>query len=76
MARTPKQSSTANTNNKSSNGTNLGFEAKLWAAANALRNNMDAAEYKHDEAAIRIRDDVGFFQAVRAVLAKSAPGER
>ena len=29
----------------------------------------------HDEA-LRIRDDVGFFQAVRAVLAKSAPGER
>jgi type I restriction enzyme R subunit len=26
--------------------------------------------------AFRIRDDVGFFQAVRAVLAKSAPGER
>ena len=24
----------------------------------------------------RIRDDVGFFQAVRAVLAKSTPGER
>lgn len=23
------------------------FEAKLWAAADALRNNMDAAEYKH-----------------------------
>ena len=30
-----------------SNGGNLGFEAKLWAAADALRNNMDAAEYKH-----------------------------
>jgi type I restriction enzyme, R subunit len=29
-----------------------------------------------DAEAIRIRDDVGFFQAVRAVLAKSAPGER
>jgi type I restriction-modification system DNA methylase subunit len=30
------------------NGTNgLGFEAKLWAAADALRNNMDAAEDKH-----------------------------
>ena len=34
---------------KTSNDTtaNLGFEAKLWAAADALRNNMDAAEYKH-----------------------------
>jgi type I restriction enzyme R subunit len=28
------------------------------------------------EDALRIRDDVGFFQAVRAVLAKSTPGER
>ena len=24
--------------------TNRGFEAKLWATADALRNNMDAAE--------------------------------
>lgn len=29
------------------NGGPLGFEQKLWAAADALRNNMDAAEYKH-----------------------------
>src|SRR5262249_22730094 len=29
----------------------------------------------HEEA-LRIRDDVAFFQAVRAVLAKSTPGER
>jgi type I restriction enzyme M protein len=29
------------------NGPALGFEAKLWQAADALRNNMDAAEYKH-----------------------------
>jgi len=29
------------------NGANLGFEPTLWAAADKLRNNMDAAEYKH-----------------------------
>ena len=32
---------------KNETAANLGFEAKLWAAADALRNNMDAAEYKH-----------------------------
>jgi type I restriction enzyme M protein len=32
---------------KKDTAANLGFEAKLWAAADALRNNMDAAEYKH-----------------------------
>jgi type I restriction enzyme M protein len=26
---------------------NIGFEAKLWLSADKLRNNMDAAEYKH-----------------------------
>ena len=30
-----------------SNGDTLGFENKLWLAADKLRNNMDAAEYKH-----------------------------
>lgn len=30
-----------------SNGANLGFEEKLWRAADKLRSNMDAAEYKH-----------------------------
>jgi type I restriction enzyme M protein len=39
---TPKNGS-----EKPNGGANLGFEAKLWAAADALRNNMDAAEYKH-----------------------------
>ena len=29
------------------NGANLGFEVKLWLAADKLRNNLDAAEYKH-----------------------------
>ena len=28
-------------------GANLGFEATLWAAADKLRRDMDAAEYKH-----------------------------
>jgi type I restriction enzyme M protein len=32
---------------KPGNGANLGFEASLWRAADALRSNMDAAEYKH-----------------------------
>ena len=32
---------------KKDTGANLGFEAKLWLAADKLRNNMDAAEYKH-----------------------------
>jgi type I restriction enzyme M protein len=31
----------------SDSSANLGFEAKLWLAADKLRNNMDAAEYKH-----------------------------
>jgi type I restriction enzyme M protein len=30
-----------------SSGVNLGFEEKLWKAADKLRNNMEAAEYKH-----------------------------
>lgn len=34
-------------NKTNGNGANLGFEEKLWQAADKLRNNMDAAEYKH-----------------------------
>ena len=41
MATKGKSDSTA------TNGANLGFEAKLWQMADGLRNNMDAAEYKH-----------------------------
>ena len=32
---------------KNDTAANLGFEAKLWQMADGLRNNMDAAEYKH-----------------------------
>jgi len=40
MARTSKDASAGS-------AATVGFEQKLWAAADALRNNMDAAEYKH-----------------------------
>src|SRR5213593_2241641 len=33
--------------NNASNSANIGFEDKLWRAADKLRSNMDAAEYKH-----------------------------
>ncbi len=33
--------------NANKNGATLGFEATLYQAADKLRNNMDAAEYKH-----------------------------
>lgn len=32
---------------KSESSATIGFEAKLWLTADKLRNNMDAAEYKH-----------------------------
>lgn len=47
MARTSKKTP-SNKNTKATASTaSLGFEAKLWLAADKLRNNMDAAEYKH-----------------------------
>ncbi len=39
MAKAPNRNNDSNAN--------LGFEAKLWLTADKLRNNMDAAEYKH-----------------------------
>src|SRR5437762_6424419 len=32
---------------KKKNDGDLGFEEQLWAAADKLRGNLDAAEYKH-----------------------------
>jgi type I restriction enzyme R subunit len=46
-----------------------------WLRAVTELSQAFALAVPHDEA-LRIRDDVGFFQAVRAVLAKSTPGER
>ncbi len=39
-----RESGKTKTTNGATNA-NFGFEAQLWAAADALRNNLDAAEY-------------------------------
>jgi type I restriction enzyme R subunit len=55
----------------------LGLERgkeRLLQAVNQLSQAFALAV--PDAEALRLRDDVGFFQAVRGVLAKNAPGER
>src|SRR2546428_8823972 len=47
MARKKKEGTTSTGRATQPPSATLGLEAKLWAAADALRNNMDAAEYKH-----------------------------
>ncbi|MHB0962089.1 MAG: type I restriction endonuclease subunit R [Gemmatimonadaceae bacterium] len=49
-------------------------KARLLRAVTELSQAF-ALAVPHEEA-LRIRDDVGFFQAIRAVLSKSTPGER
>lgn len=46
-ASSSKRKTSAKSSRKGNGSANLGFEAKLWLAADKLRNNMDAAEYKH-----------------------------
>jgi type I restriction enzyme M protein len=36
-----------NIEKKNSTAATIGYEAKLWQMADALRGSMDAAEYKH-----------------------------
>src|SRR5271169_3246640 len=38
---------TKSNGNSAPSSATIGFEAKLWLTADKLRNNMDAAEYKH-----------------------------
>ena len=47
MAKTEKGAGKRAKAEEKSNGATLGFETKLWQAADKMRNNMDAAEYKH-----------------------------
>lgn len=47
-----------------------GYEAELWAMADALRSSMDAAEYEHDPrtdlAEVRLRGVRGYPRPTRA----------
>ena len=43
----PKQARRSKKAKSNNGGATIGHEAKLWQIANALRGNMDAAEYKH-----------------------------
>ncbi|MGB9330075.1 MAG: type I restriction-modification system subunit M N-terminal domain-containing protein [Steroidobacteraceae bacterium] len=38
---------TKTANSDSGSAANVGYEARLWEMADALRGSMDAAEYKH-----------------------------
>ena len=42
-------------------GANLGFEKKLWQAADKMRDNMDAAEYKHVVLGLIFLKSISFF---------------
>jgi type I restriction-modification system DNA methylase subunit len=47
MAKRKSSPGVSTANGEGTSSANIGFEAKLWLAADKLRNNMDAAEYKH-----------------------------
>ena len=56
------------------NGANLGFEEKLWQAADKMRGHMDAAEYKHVALGLLFLKYISdTFEERRAKLAKE-PG--
>ena len=60
------------TNKNNDSAANIGFEAKLWLAADKLRNNMHAAEYKHVVVGlIFIKYISDAFQEIRAKLLQS-----
>ena len=65
MARAKKKTA------KNENGANLGFEAKMFLAADKLRGNMDASEYKHVVLGLIFLKYISdAFEAMRAELAE------
>ena len=60
-----------------SNGAGLGFEEKLWLAADKLRGHMDAAEYKHVVLGLIFLKYISdAFEEHRAKLLKARAGRR
>ena len=60
---------------KPTSSANLGFEAKLWLTADKLRNNMDAAEYKHVVLGLNfLKYIAGAFEEHRAQLVQGEGG--
>ena len=57
----------------SDNGADLGFESKLWIAADKMRSNMDAAEYKHIVLGLIFLKYISdFFEERRQLLVKES----
>jgi type I restriction enzyme M protein len=62
--------------NDSNGGANLGFEAKMWLAADELRGQVDAAEYKHVVLGLVFLKYISdAFEEHQAQLLKSHPDE-
>ncbi|EQD67790.1 type I restriction-modification system DNA-methyltransferase subunit M, partial [mine drainage metagenome] len=60
----------------SKGGANLGFEAKMWLAADELRGQVDAAEYKHVVLGLVFLKYISdAFEEHRSHLAKTYPDE-
>lgn len=47
MLKSPHEMARARSTRSNNSSANIGFEQTLWLAADKLRSNMDAAEYKH-----------------------------
>jgi hypothetical protein len=56
--------------NPAPNGSPLGFEATLWSAAEKLKGNTDAGEYRHSRVARRAAAQAAFRRVARAAAEK------